>query len=45
MLAQERRILTKSSIMLGLGETDEEILEALKDLRKADVDVVTFGTP
>eukprot|EP01036_Dinobryon_divergens_P027304 gene27304-36048_t len=38
-----RRILTKSSIMLGLGETDEEILEAMKDLRKADVDVVTFG--
>ena len=29
--------------MLGLGETDEEILEAMKDLRKADVDVVTFG--
>ena len=30
--------------MLGLGETDEEIVEAMKDLRKADVDVVTFGT-
>ncbi|KAJ3249161.1 3-hydroxy-3-methylglutaryl-coenzyme A (HMG-CoA) reductase isozyme [Chytriomyces hyalinus] len=29
--------------MLGLGETDEEVLNALKDLRKIDVDVVTFG--
>ena len=36
-------ILTKTSIMLGLGETDEEIRTALKDLRSVDVDVVTFG--
>ena len=34
---------TKSSIMLGLGEKDEEILQTLKDLRKVDCDVVTFG--
>lgn len=34
---------TKTSIMLGLGETDEEILQTLKDLRKIDCDVVTFG--
>lgn len=34
---------TKSSIMLGLGETDEDILEALKDLRAVGCDVVTFG--
>lgn len=34
---------TKSSIMLGLGETDEEILQALKDLRAVECDVVTFG--
>lgn len=34
---------TKSSIMLGLGETDEEILQALKDLRSVGCDVVTFG--
>lgn len=36
-------VLTKSSLMLGLGETDEEIAEALDDLRAANVDIVTFG--
>ncbi|CAJ1912372.1 unnamed protein product [Cylindrotheca closterium] len=35
--------LTKTSIMLGLGETDEEIQTTLEDLRAAGVDVVTFG--
>jgi len=35
--------LTKTSIMLGLGETDDEIQTTLEDLRKNDVDVVTFG--
>lgn len=34
---------TKSSIMLGLGETDEEVLQTLKDLRAVGCDVVTFG--
>ena len=34
---------TKSSIMLGLGETDEEVLAALRDLRSVGCDVVTFG--
>lgn len=34
---------TKSSLMLGLGETDEEILQTLKDLRAIDCDVITFG--
>lgn len=34
---------TKTSIMLGLGETDEEILQTLKDLRAVGCDVVTFG--
>lgn len=34
---------TKSGIMLGLGETEDEVLDAMKDLRKADVDVVTIG--
>lgn len=34
---------TKSSLMLGLGETDEEILQTLKDLRDVGCDVVTFG--
>eukprot|EP00934_Nitzschia_sp_Nitz4_P009286 Nitzschia sp. Nitz4//scaffold55_size114948//90325//91434//NITZ4_003919-RA/size114948-processed-gene-0.80-mRNA-1//-1//CDS//3329554584//9276//frame0 len=35
--------LTKTSLMLGLGETDEEIQATLEDLRAIDVDVVTFG--
>lgn len=34
---------TKSSIMLGLGEKDDEVIQALKDLRSVDCDVVTFG--
>lgn len=36
-------ILTKSSLMVGLGETDEEIVEALQRLRDAKVDLVTIG--
>jgi lipoic acid synthetase len=35
--------LTKTSIMLGLGETDEDIQKTLEDLRAIEVDVVTFG--
>jgi lipoic acid synthetase len=35
--------LTKTSLMLGLGETDEEIDRTLDDLRRAEVDVVTLG--
>ncbi len=35
--------ITKSSIMLGLGETDEEVLSTLRDLRDAGVDIVTLG--
>lgn len=34
---------TKTSLMLGLGETEEEILQCLKDLRAVECDVVTFG--
>ena len=36
-------IFTKSSIMVGLGETDEEITEALRMLKDASVDLVTIG--
>lgn len=36
-------LYTKSSIMLGLGENQDEVLQALDDLRNAGVDVVTFG--
>lgn len=34
---------TKSSLMLGLGEQDDEIRQALRDLRNVGCDVVTFG--
>lgn len=35
--------VTKSSLMLGLGESDREVEQALDDLRDANVDVVTLG--
>ena len=34
---------TKSGIMLGLGETEEEVIESMKDLRNANVDIITLG--
>jgi lipoic acid synthetase len=34
---------TKSGIMLGLGETEEEVLQTLKDLRHVGLDIVTLG--
>jgi lipoic acid synthetase len=37
------KFLTKSSLMLGLGETDEEILVAMDDLRGCGVDLLTLG--
>lgn len=36
-------IPTKSSIMLGLGETKNEVIEAMDDLRAIDVDILTLG--
>lgn len=36
-------LITKTSLMLGLGETDEEILAAMEDLRHHDVDILTLG--
>ncbi|MEE2747059.1 MAG: lipoyl synthase [Candidatus Thermoplasmatota archaeon] len=36
-------ILTKSSIMVGVGETDEEVVEAMRLLRGVDVDLLTIG--
>ena len=35
--------ITKSSLMLGLGETRDEVIEAMADMRAAGVDVVTLG--
>jgi lipoic acid synthetase len=39
----DQRAVVKSSIMLGLGETREEVLETLDDLRAADADIVNIG--
>ncbi len=36
-------VLTKSSLMLGLGESDDEIYHSLEDLRRHAVDIVTLG--
>ena len=37
------RLVVKSSLLLGLGETDEQVMETLGDLRDAGVDWVTMG--
>ena len=37
------KIYTKSSIMLGLGETDDEVIQAMKDLRGVNVGILTLG--
>jgi len=36
-------VLTKTSLMLGLGEKDREILQTMQDLREANVDILTLG--
>jgi lipoic acid synthetase len=36
-------IPTKSGLMVGLGETDEEILEVMRDMRAHDIDMLTIG--
>jgi lipoyl synthase len=36
-------VMTKSGIIVGLGETNEEVLQTMRDLREHDVDVVTIG--
>ncbi|KAH9509976.1 hypothetical protein Btru_044775 [Bulinus truncatus] len=36
-------MVTKTSIMLGLGETDAEVIKTMEDLRKIDVDCLTLG--
>ena len=43
--AKEKRpdIITKTSLMLGLGETAEELYQTMDDLRAANVDVLTLG--
>jgi lipoic acid synthetase len=34
---------TKSGLMVGLGETDDEILQAMRDMREHDIDMLTLG--
>jgi lipoic acid synthetase len=41
--AQHPEVPTKSGIMLGLGETMEQVLETMRDLRAHDVDMITIG--
>jgi len=40
---QAPNLPTKSGLMVGLGETDEEILQVMRDLRAHDVDMLTIG--
>jgi lipoyl synthase len=42
---KERRsdVLTKSGLMLGLGETREELLQVMRDMRDHDIDMITLG--
>ncbi len=41
--AKQKGFITKSGFMVGLGETDEEVFELLKDLKSANCDIVTIG--
>ena len=36
-------VLTKTSLMLGLGETDDEIIQTMDDLRAQNIDILTLG--
>lgn len=41
--ALDASVFTKSSLMVGLGETEEEVLQSMRDLREAGVDFLTLG--
>lgn len=41
--AKNPNVPTKSGLMVGIGETDEEIIEVMRDLRAHDVDMLTIG--
>jgi lipoic acid synthetase len=41
--SSDQRIITKSGLMLGLGEREEEVIEVMADLRKENCDVLTIG--
>ncbi len=40
---KERGLVTKSGMMVGIGERPDEVLEVMKDLRKSNVDILTIG--
>lgn len=40
---QDPTIFTKSGLMLGLGETNDEVIQVMEDLRAAEVDFITIG--
>ncbi len=40
---KEHGLVTKTGVMVGIGERPEEILEVMKDMRKSDVDILTVG--
>jgi lipoic acid synthetase len=41
--ARRPEVLTKSGLMLGLGETDDEVVAVMRDLRRQDVSMLTVG--
>jgi len=41
--AKQAGYITKSGLMLGLGETNEDVMEVMKDLRKINCDILTLG--
>jgi lipoic acid synthetase len=42
-ISKAKGAVTKSGFMVGLGETDEEVIEVMKDLRSVDCDILTIG--
>lgn len=42
-LKKKGQKLTKSSLMLGLGENEEEVIKTMEDLKKINVDIITLG--
>lgn len=42
-IGEDSDVFTKSSLMLGVGEYDHEVYQALSDLREVNVDIVTLG--
>ena len=38
-----KKVFTKSGIMVGLGESQEEVIQVMDDLRSAEVDFITIG--